>query len=723
MVDTPSILGVPLNPDSVGPQDIDDIITDESQIKKTDLDEQRKFQSVVQYIRTRYEQSDIARQPIEHIWLEAYRMYRGEHSPEERARIDRIKQRNPYASEIFLKITKTKTLAAYGQILDILFAENKFPLGVEATPVPEGIAKTAHLEPDSMPDMTGEDVHGYDGDGKEITPGSTGRSLFNGLWEKYSKFAKGKKAVDGPSPDPKQFVEVHPADEAADQMERVILDQLSEGGAELVLRQAALEACILGTGVIKGPFTVDETIHSWELAEGSDELTYTPKSKRMPKIAWTSCWNFYPESYSNQLTECEFTIERHLLAPNKVRALKSRPDFDKKAIDRLLLKPAKYTPKYWENTIRDSQQQYTDTRYEILEYWGFLDKEMLEGFDIDKKELEKFTDIAQVNIWVSPDYSEILKLVINPFVPARIPYYAVPYEELSYQIWGNGIPENMKDPQNLMNGHMRMAINNLSFAGNTILEVNENQLVPGQDMSLYPGKIFRKQGGAPGQSLYGITIPNVAPAHIEMMDKARQLADEATGQPSYSYGQTGIGGAGKTASGISMLMGAASLNVKTVIKNFDNYLLTPLGEAYYFWNMQFNNKDLQARGDLKIVAKGTASLMQREVQSQRLLQFLQVTQGPTTAPFVNVEYLIKQFAKSLGLDPDKAVNDPEMAMLYADILGKMGQAQQGPQPGMEGQPPSAEGPPPPSDETGGGGGNIGVGAQPGPGNQQFSSNQ
>ena len=35
-------------------------------------------------------------------------------------------------------ITKTKTLAAYGQIVDILFANKKFPITVDSTPVPEG---------------------------------------------------------------------------------------------------------------------------------------------------------------------------------------------------------------------------------------------------------------------------------------------------------------------------------------------------------------------------------------------------------------------------------------------------------------------------------------------------------------------------------------------------------------------------------------------------------
>ena len=72
-----------------------------------------------------------------------------------------------------------------------------------------------------------------------------------------------------------------------------------------------------------------------------------------------------------------------------------------------------------------------------------------------------------------------------------------------------------------------------------------------------------------------------------MFDKFRQLADEQTGIPSYSHGQTGVQSMTRTASGMSMLLGAASLNIKTVIKNLDDFLLKPLGEAYFQWNMQF----------------------------------------------------------------------------------------------------------------------------------------
>ena len=116
----------------------------------------------------------------------------------------------------------------------------------------------------------------------------------------------------------------------------------------------------------------------------------------------------------------------------------------------------------------------------------------------------------------------------------------------------------------VMNGHARMAIDNLALAGNLVFDVDETMLVPGQDMKVFPGKIFRRQSGQTGQAVHGVKFPNTAFENLQMFDKFRQLADEATGIPSYSHGATGVQSTTRTASGMSMLMGAAALNLSLI---------------------------------------------------------------------------------------------------------------------------------------------------------------
>jgi len=373
---------------------------------------------------------------------------------------------------------------------------------------------------------------------------------------------------------------------------------------------------------------------------------------------------------------------------------------------------------------RENQEEFNKNRFEVLEYWGVMDKNLVEEAGIElPDDIKDELDEVQINAWVSNGY--ILRLVLNPFTPARVPFMVCPYEINPYQFFGVGVPENMDDAQTIMNGHARMAIDNLALAGNLVFDVDETMLVPGQDMTVYPGKIFRRQSGQTGQAIHGLRFPNTAPENLQMFDKFRQLADESTGIPSYSHGTTGVMSTTRTASGMSMLMGASALNIKTVIKNVDDYLLKPLGESLFFWNMQFNQNIPEIQGDLDVNAMGTSSLMQKEVRSQRLMTFMQVSSNQFLAPFIKWNNIIKEIAKSLDIDPEQVVNDPEKAQLMMKMMGDMNgnQQTQGPnqqQGGMGntgGVPAGAA----ITDTQGSGGGNIGVGTPQTPGESGFTA--
>jgi len=331
--------------------------------------------------------------------------------------------------------------------------------------------------------------------------------------------------------------------------------------------------------------------------------------------------------------------------------------------------------------------------------------------------------VINVNAWICG--GKVLRMVENPFEPTRLPFMVCPYELNPYQFFGVGVPENMEDSQQIMNGHARMAIDNLALSGNLVFDVDETQLVPGQDMKIFPGKIFRRQSGQPGTSINAIKFPNSTQENMMMFDRFRQLADEATGIPSYSHGATGIQSTTRTAAGMSMLMGAAALSIKTVIKNIDDYLLKPLGENLFHWNMQFNADIPHIKGDLEIKARGTSSLMQKEVRSQRLMTFMQTAANPALAPFVRWHTCLREIAKALDIDPDQLINDPEKAAIYAQIMGMANGNQNNTAPAGEQDPMATVGKAPPgasiTDPTGNGGGNIGVGNIPMPGEAGFAS--
>jgi hypothetical protein len=676
-----------------------------------------EYDPLVGYIRTRFQQAETSRLYDEKRWLKAYRNYRGLYGPE-------MTFRDNEKSKVFVKITKTKVLASFGQIIEVLFGSGQFPIGVEPTQVPEDAPEYAHLKPQQMQQPNGAaspevaNPYGFSGDGRQIPQGATADMLMENLAQEY----KNVGFDEGPSPDNKTMPQIEPAKLAAEKLQKLIHDQLEETEAIKILRHVFFEMCLLGTGILKGPFNEDKVSHKWDTDLDTGEDTYTANFKTVPKLEAVSCWDFYSDPNATNMNDSEYVIQRHSFNRQQFADLMKRPFFNADAIRECLEMGPNYQTRGYESSLydRENVENLYKNRFEVLEYWGLLDKRIAKeiGFDHDDE-----LDVISVNAFICGN--KVLRCTINPFTPTRLPYMVCPYETNPYQFFGIGIPENMEDSQAIMNGHARMAIDNLALSGNLVFDIDETLLVPGQDMKVFPGKIFRRQSGQPGAAIHGVKFPSTTTENMMMFDRFRQLADEATGIPSYSHGTTGVQSTTRTAAGMSMLMGAAALSIKTVIKNIDDYLLKPLGKTLFYWNMQFNDDKPQIKGDLDIKARGTSSLMQKEVRSQRLMTFMQTASNPALAPFVKWHTILKEVAKSLDIDPEQVINDPEKAAIFAQIMGMVngnqtntttvgGQAEMG-----QAMPvPSGASP---TDSTGNGGGNIGTGDVPLPGEASFAS--
>ena len=690
--------------------------------------------NLVGVIKDRFKVAEDARMLDERRWIKSFENYRGLYGK-------KIRFRESEKSRVFVKITKTKVLAAFGQLVDVVFGTGKFPIGISETKIPEGELENAHLDTqnpvpgiETTPEIEAEDTVeepmdnpydvGYVGDGKVLKPGATlGKGLFEESLEEQADEVG--LLAEGFVPIP-QIPELSPAQRAARRMEKLIHDQIEESNGSSEIRNALLESALLGTGVIKGPFNFNKTLNRWTNEEG--ERQYKPLEVRVPRIEFVSLWDFFPDPSATNIDECEYVIHRHKMNRSQFRALKNLPYFDKDAIRECLMMGPNYEEKYYENQLRDSEhtEGAENTNYEVLEYWGVMDAQSAREAGIELGDDVDELDELQINAWITGN--KVLRVVVNPFTPHRLPYHAFPYERNPYNFFGIGIAENMDDSQQIMNGHARMAIDNLALSGSLVFDVDESALVGGQSMEIYPGKIFRRQAGMPGQAIHGLKFPNTANENMMMFDRFRQLADEQTGLPSYSHGQTGVQSMTRTASGMSMLLGAASLNIKTVVKNLDDFLLKPLGEAYFQWNMQFFEGSLDVKGDLEVSATGTNSLMQKEVRSQRLTTFLQTVQNPAIAPFVKISKLISELAYSLDLDPDEVLNDQEEAAIAAQIIGLQNAGQNigeeaeavGQQPSPMGSPEGTPAGPQDLGVTGTGGGNIGTGNVPQSGESEFA---
>ena len=325
---------------------------EEGQNLNLSVDLRTKFVGLLQ---DRFSSSENARDLNEQRWIIAYHNYRGLYPKH-------VKFRETEKSRVFVKVTKTKVLAAFGQLVDVIFGAGKFPIGISETKVPEGIQEHAHLdinnpvpgiettpEPPEEREIQEEEEAtnpydvGYEGDGKVLKAGAT----FNtGKFEEEFIEQKAEEAgilKEGLSPSP-QAVELNPAEKAARRMEKLVHDQIDESNGSSEIRSALFESALFGTGIVKGPFNFNKTLNRWD--EGEDgERSYSPIEVRVPRIEFVSIWDFFPDPNATNIEECEYIFHRHKLNRSQLRALSKMPYFNKDEIRDCLIMGPNYIEK------------------------------------------------------------------------------------------------------------------------------------------------------------------------------------------------------------------------------------------------------------------------------------------------------------------------------------------------------------------------------------------
>jgi hypothetical protein len=651
------------------------------------LEKEFRISSLVAHATDRVELAKMNRTEREGQWFKNTQAFKG---------IDTDRFRESEESDVYLRTTTVKTRSAFAQIIEALLSDGRYPIQVMPTEIPFGVSEYAHLSsemaaiPNAEPDANAaQEVPsgvGFAGDGQDLAPGATfsslqeGKGFLGGLKEEFSDESGETPLAAGPARQGEP--QISPARIAARRMDKLIQDQLTASKAQDALRKAIFECCLLGTGILKGPFNVNETLPKWTTDPATGVRSFTPVEIVTPKTDFVSVWNHYIDPNANTPEDAEWMAEDHRFTAQQVLALKKRPHFRAQEIDELVASGGNYTEKDFESQIRGNPTgTEINNLFRVVEYWGYMPVKDLEEFGLDIP--ADAGDTVQVNLWYSDH--RVLRIVLNPFLPQRLPYFVFPYEQRPYEIYGVGVPEAMEDSQRLMNGFARLAIDNLALAGNVMMAVDESALVQGQTDDIYPGKIWRIISGTnANQAIQDIKFPNTAPENLQMMKEFRQQADEATGIPSIAHGQTGVSGFGRTASGMSMLLQNASLNIKTVIRNVDVFLFKPQGEAYFQWNMQFSTEQFpDIEGDLEVKAIGSQSLQQKEVRSQRLQTFLQISANPALAPLIKIPTILRELALAMDMDPEEIINNPEEASIYAALMGAQNM-QQPQQPGGAG---------------------------------------
>lgn len=580
-------------------------------------------QSLAAYVKSMFDRSAGARQTIEDKWLNALRQYKGVYSPEVLERMD------PLRSKAFVRMTRTKVKTVDSRLTDLLFPANGDKnWAIEPTPLPQFNAKKEAAIVQLVSQEQGEQI----------------------------------------TPDELYVMMQDEAKRQAGKMSKVIEDQLAELRYREIMRDVVHSGNLYGTGVLKGPLvSISENRQYYKKEKNGDKEKWILQDYDTitPFVENVRIWDIYPDMDATSPQDCRFVIQRRKMDKHDIVGLTKRSDFSVDLISMYLSEHPNgdYRKKDFETELSslgdviDSGIASADysKKYEVLEFWGYVDADEIERAGVDVPEDMRGQVEIAANIWVLGDH--VIKASLMPIEGVKWPYFFYYYDKDETSIFGEGIPSIMSDVQELINSAFRAMLDNAAISAGPQVEVNLDLLSEDEDpRDIYPFKVWMRTGegaDAANPALRVFQLPSYTTEFERMIELFRSYGDEVTSIPRTMWGEAS-GGAGRTASGMSMLMGSANITIKDQVKNFDDGITKPFITAMYHWNMKFNS-DNDVKGDYAVVARGTSSLIAKEVRAQSLINFAQITNNQVDLGTVRRPNIIRSIAESLDLSDDNLV--------------------------------------------------------------------
>lgn len=564
-------------------------------------------------------QAEIERRDTEMRWLQDLRQYRGQYDADVLAAI------GPHRSKAFVRKTRVKVKTVDSRVADLLFpAGSEKNWTCENTPVPS-------ISPEHQQEVI----------------------------QMLMQANKGQ-------PPTKQQVEkvvLDAAKAAAKAMSTVIEDQLVEARYKKASVQAIHSAHLYGTGIIKGPLVEKKIRTQFVFKRGK----WIPQSVEYitPFVDYVPLWRFYPDMQATCIDDCRYVYERHLMTKFALASLAKRKSFNAAKIKEYILSnpDGQSKPLFVDSELksigeRESSQNSMTGQYEVMERWGWLDGIRLRDAGVQIPE-DRLHESFFSNVWFLAN-GDVIKAVLQPINGVTWPYHLYYFDKDETSIFAEGLGSVMRDDQTMINAGTRMSLDNAAITAGSMVEVNLALLSNMENATdMHPWKVYLRNATSPGvKAVNTIELQS----HIGELQNLIQMfegnADEVTAIPRYMSGENATQGAAGTASGMSMLMGAANIVIKDLITNWDEGVTRPFLQALYRWNMQFH-PDNSIKGDFDVKARGTASLVAKEVRARQLNEFAQMTANPMDAPYVKRDKLLAQRAEANELS-DVVKTEEEM---------------------------------------------------------------
>ena len=586
--------------------------------------------------------------------LECTRQRNGEYDPEDAARLGAI--------DIFVNVTGLKCRAAESWIKDVLVNAADQPWTIQPTPIPE-LSADLNLQ---VADLVRREV------------------LARGFVDRTQLDARVKQLKQTALREQQRL-----ASDACDRMSQKINDQMTQGGWKAVFEQWQSDLVTYPGGVLKGPVVRHRRHLKW------DGNTLVPTNEPALVCERVSPLDLYPSPEATTPQDANSLIEVMRLTKAQLYDCIGLPHFSEEAI-RLVISEYEDGYRDWLNDDdARARSEKTDTwgageTLDVLDFWGRVQGSTLKEWSIAVDDPE-----AQVecNAWLVGD--TVLRALLNPDPLGRRPYRVTSFNKLPGQFWGEGIPQLIRDLQRCANSAARAVLRNMAYASGPVVEIDVDRLDEAEDQpeDLSPWRVFYTRPstvpGGGGPAIRYVTAPAMAGELMGIFNRFMALADDFSGVPAYTYGNTSTGsGGGSTMGGLSLMYGNALKGIKNVIMNMDRDGIEPTITQYWTFNMLYDPDD-SLKADAQVVAKGAEGILQKEQAQARSIETLQVIRPFVESgdiPRQGAQHILREWLRQQGYDITPFFPDTGIEQEIAGAFGVGGQ---------QVQPSSQPGTPPP----------------------------
>jgi hypothetical protein len=622
-------------------------VKDETAAEDADSSLSKTVDSLSQYVDAKWSDAKDAKTIVEDEMIADMLQRKGEYDPIKLADIQKAEQ-----PEIFMNITDTKCRNAVAWIKDTMFIPGKRIFGVEPTPIPELPAQVIQsIQQQVLKAQISQAAEMFMQTGQPPDPQMIREQLAQNSEEIKENVRVEIERVS------KQLSE---------DISKKIDDDWAEGGYYEALDRVIDDIVSLKAGVMKGPVFRKVKVKKTAISpEG--KLTRTTEDRIVPQYERRSPFNIYPSPRSTGINN-GYLFDVIVLRPKQLFDLIGVPGYNEKAIRDVLKEFREGTLKNdWlglsqsaldgmgEDDPLKTTNQYPEESIYCLELWDEVPGGLLKEWGLGVEDEDNEYSCC---CWKIGDY--VIKAMLNYDILGRKPYAKASFQEVNDSFWGRNVPALIADCQQVCNSCARNILANIGIGSLPQIVLNVDRLEPNSPKKIWPGRIWpvTDEQMASGSKAVDFFQPvMITEKLMNVYQVFSKIADEHSGVPAYAHGDSQVGGAGNTASGLNMMITQAARGIKAVIRNIDLYIIEPSLSMHYDYLL--DNQDIYGlMGDYKMVAKGTSYLIQKEQQATRKIEFMNNTANPIDMQIIGPENrrrMLFEVAKSLGIELDEGM--------------------------------------------------------------------